>query len=108
MLRRIVMPTFQGFEEPESNWSKLPHQLIEALPEITSLAELKVILYILRHTWGYHESCKRISQDEFENGRKKQHGERLDPGTGMSTNAIKDGIARAIKHGFIRVETDRE
>jgi len=43
---------FPGFTEPTENWSKLPHSLIGALPDIRTVAELKVILYILRHTWA--------------------------------------------------------
>lgn len=97
---------FQGFGTPQENWSKLPHTLIAALPTIKSASELKVILYILRHTWGFHETEKRISLDEFANGRKKRGGERMDGGTGMSIPSIRSGIKRAIEHGFISVETD--
>ena len=82
---------------------------------IETLAEMKTIMYVLRHTWGYQDDEKRISIDEFVNGRKhsaryrKQHpGEpaRIDNGTGMSANAVKDGIKRAIEHGFITVDSD--
>lgn len=98
--------TFQGFGTPEENWSKLPHTLIAALSLIETVSELKVILYILRHTWGYHETEKRISLDEFANGRKRRGGERLDDGTGLSIPSIRNGIKRAIDHGFVSVEVD--
>jgi len=77
--------------------------MIEALPMVETVSELKVILYVLRHTWGFQEfdKLKRITLDEFQHGRKKGDGSRLDAGTGLSANAIKDGIARAIKHGFL-------
>ena len=106
---------FAGFDEPKENWSKLPHALIEALPLVESMAELKVILYVLRHTWGYHDDEKRISVDEFVSGRKHSqryldsHPDspaRIDNGTGMSENAIKSGISKAIKHGFIKMWID--
>src|SRR3972149_938975 len=97
---------FNGFIPPVQNWSKLPHQLIDALFIIETEAELKVILYILRHTWGYHDEEKKITIDEFCNGRKRRDGSRLDKGTGLSSNAVKDGIKRAIKHGFIEVDED--
>jgi len=102
------MNEFSGFEKPKQNWSKLPHAMIESLDSISSLAELKVILYVLRHTWGFQEfdEMKRITLDEFENGRKKRDGSRIDPGVGMSRNAIKDGISRAIKDGFLTQEKD--
>lgn len=97
---------FSGFPDPEENWSKLPHVLIDALPLIETVGELKIILYILRHTWGYHDDEKRISLDEFENGRKRKDGVRIDNGTGLRRNTVKDGIKRAVKHGFIIVEED--
>lgn len=100
---------FPGFNEPTQNWSKLPHQIIENLSLIKSLGELKIILYILRHTWGYHDTEKKITIDEFINGRKqKKDGEivRIDSGTGMSRNAVRAGIKSAIDHGFIEVHED--
>ena len=102
------MSSFTGFEYPEQNWSKLPHALVARLGTITSLAELKIILYILRHTWGFQEfgTPKRITLDEFQNGRKRRDGSRLDNGVGMSRNSIKDGISRAITDGFIIQTSD--
>jgi hypothetical protein len=99
---------FDGFVDPQENWSKLPHSLIGALPLISSLAEAKVILYILRHTWGYREygEVKRITADEFANGRKTATGTRIDNGIGMNEPAIRDGIKRAVDHGFIVAEVD--
>jgi len=99
---------FSGFDPPDENWSKLPNELIEAFPLIETESELKIILYVLRHTWGFQEfdQLKRITLDEFRNGRKKRDGTRFDSGTGLSKNAIKDGIRRAIEHGFLIQEPD--
>lgn len=100
---------FDGFLEPFENWSKLPHTLISALPLVDSLAELKIVLYILRHTWGYKEydAAKPITTDEFAHGRKKKDGSRIDNGIGMSEPSIRSGVKLAIKHGFIKVTTDK-
>lgn len=99
-------PQFQGFTEPTENWSKLPHAFIDLLPQFTSQGEMAVVLYILRHTWGYGDESKRISLDEFMYGRKRKDGTRIDNGVGMSKPSIIQGIKRAIEHGFITVETD--
>jgi hypothetical protein len=100
--------TFRGFTHPEQNWSRLPHQLIDALPEFTTLSELAVVLYVLRHTWGYQEfgRVKRISLDEFQHGRKRKGGTRLDQGTGLRRSAIRTGLKRAVEHGFLILEKD--
>lgn len=103
-----VKEPFKGFVYPQENYSKLPHMLTESLPEFTSLAELKVVMYILRHTWGYQEfdEGKRISTNEFRHGRKKRGGERIDRGIGMAKKSVIDGLRRAVEHGFIEVEVD--
>jgi hypothetical protein len=97
---------FEGFESPEENWSKLPHALIEALPIIETVSEFKVITYILRHTWGFKDEEKRITLDEFANGRKRKDGTRLDSGTGLTIPSIRDGLKRGIEHGFIEHHQD--
>ena len=97
--------TFVGFDVPRENWSKLPHAFIENMHLMTG-SEIKVILYILRHTWGFQDNRKKITLDEFENGRKRRDRSRLDSGTGLSRGAVKDGLKRAIEHGFIEVEED--
>lgn len=102
------MSEFDGFENPKENYSKLPHQLIKELHRFSSLAELKIVLYTLRHTWGYHDDYKKITLDEFENGRKERDGTRIDDGIGMTRPSIVDGIKRAIKDGFLFVHTDTQ
>ena len=100
------MSTFLGFQPPQENWSRLPHQLIDFLPEISSVAELKVVLYILRHTWGYGDTEKRISVDEFCNGRLRADGSRIDGGCGISPNSVRSGLDAAVAHGLITVAVD--
>ena len=97
---------FQGFDGPKQNWSRLPNQLIDEMPNITSLAEMKVILYILRHTWGYGDESKRITIDEFVNGRKRKDGTRIDSGCGIAENSVRSGLRKAEEHGYIWVKID--
>jgi len=102
----MIKEPFPGFDEPTSNYSKMPHTMIDSLPQIETLGEMKVILYILRHTWGFQDDQKKITLDEFESGRKLKDGTRMDGGTGLSKPTIMDGLKRAEQHGFIVVETD--
>lgn len=101
-------PLFRGFRQPKANYSKLPHQFVAMLPQFKSLAELKVIIYLLRHTWGYreYEKSKLISIDEFVNGRKRKNGERMDGGTGLSEQGVRDGLETAISNGYILCQVD--
>lgn len=94
---------FQGFEPPRQNWFKVPNELIARLPEIKSQGELAVVLYCIRHTWGWGEFSQRITLDEFEYGRKRKDGSRMDEGVGMSRPSIIKGLKRAEAHGFLDV-----
>lgn len=106
-----------GFDMPMENWSKLPHDLIAQFDKIRTISELKVILYILRHTWGFQDEWKKITMDEFVNGRRtnnlkyachcdKCNGKRIDHGVSMAAKNIRDGLKRAVDHRFINVEID--
>ncbi len=99
---------FPGFSFPYEHWSKLPNALVDQFLRISTVAELKVLIYVLRHTWGFQEydRGKRITLDEFCHGRKRRDGSRIDGGTGLSPNAVKAGVRAAVDHGFLIQESD--
>ena len=88
------------------DFTKLPNSIIEKLDQVETLGEMKVILYVIRHTVGFQDDCKKITLDEFANGRKRADGTRLDNGTGLTVPTIRDGLKRAQAHGFLVVEVD--
>jgi hypothetical protein len=101
---------FGGFSSPEdANFTRIPNDWFDICAKIKNLAELKIVLYLIRHTWGFHEydKFKRISIDEFAHGRKHKGGKRMDDGTGLGLTAVKDGIRRAKEHGYIVTTYDR-
>lgn len=49
------MTEFTGFPSPTRNFFSLPNEMINIIASIKNLAELKVIIYVIRHTWGFHE-----------------------------------------------------
>jgi hypothetical protein len=98
--------TFEGFEYPEANFTRIPNAFLESMSIIDTVGEMKVVYYVLRHTWGYQDDCKKITLDEFQYGRKRKDGSRLDNGTGLAKSTIVDGLNRAEQHGFIEVDVD--
>jgi DNA-binding PadR family transcriptional regulator len=86
----------------------MPNSWTDITADINNIAELKVVEYILRHTWGYQEYGvkKHITIDEFVNGRRRQDGSRMDKGTGLSERAVYDGLRKAVENGLIDEETD--
>jgi len=99
---------FTGFSRPESNFFRMPNEWVDITADIDNIAELKIVQYILRHTWGYQEYGikKHITIDEFIRGRKRKDGSRIDRGTGLSEMSVRNGIAKALEHGFIEAFVD--
>ena len=101
-------PVFPGFDVPRQNWFKMPNAWTDITAGITSLAELKVIEYVLKHTWGYREYgiAKLITTNEFMQGRRRKDGTRIDRGTGLSKPSVIAGLKAAVAHGFLEELVD--
>lgn len=99
---------FLGFDIPRQNWFKLPNNWTDLTARMRSWAEQKVVEYVIRHTWGYQEygGLKKITLDEFEKGRKRADGTRIDKGTGMRRQAVISGIKQAVEDGFLIEDVD--
>jgi phage replication O-like protein O len=82
---------FTGFLYPTT--TPVPDQVFNELLPLLTGAELKVLLYICRRTFGFKKDYDRISLDQMINGIRKKNGKVLDTGTGLS----KASVARALK-----------
>src|SRR6266702_6474759 len=107
-MQNLSEQSFKGFSKPEANFFRLPNEWTDITARITSLAEMKLVEYVLKHTWGYSEfdMVKKITTDEFMSGRKRKSGERIDNGTGLSKPSVIAGLKSAVKHGLLEEETD--
>ena len=102
---------FKGFKIPKSNYFEVPNVFLdEILPELTSAAEVKIMMYVFCHTWiGDGEGYKRkhITTDEFMHGLKDKDGVRIDCGTGLSNRSVIDGLRLAVEHNLLMVHVDK-
>ena len=90
---------FDGFEGP--NGTIVPDALFDILmPELTE-AELKVLLYVVRRTFGFKKDSDSISASQMINGIKTRDGRVLDKGTGLSKGSVWRGIAGLIEKGVL-------
>jgi hypothetical protein len=83
--------TFSGFSFP--NTTPIPDQVFDELLPRLSGAELKVLLYICRRTFGFKKASDDISINQMLNGIVKRDGTRIDYGTGLS----KPSLIKALK-----------
>lgn len=92
-----------GFVIP--NAFQVPNEIIDSgfLRELTG-AELKVLLYLIRKTFGYNKiTGDRIPLSQIMDGTKKKDGTVVDMGTGLSRRACIDALATLEKVGLIKI-----
>lgn len=84
---------FEGFEAPR--YTPTPDQLFDELlaPGLLTEAELRVLLYIVRRTFGWKKDSDTISLAQITDGIFRRDGERLDWGAGVA----KSSAVRAVK-----------
>ena len=93
---------FAGVTSP--NTTQVPDQYLdELLPELTG-AELKVLLYITRRTFGFKKSSDEISLSQLLTGITTRDGKVLDRGTGLSKKTLLQAIRRLVTRGVIVTE----
>ena len=73
---------FEGFTKPR--YTPIPDQVIDKLMTELSFAELKIVLYVARRTYGFGKQSDTISLDQLATGIKTRDGRVLDSGTGLS------------------------
>lgn len=100
---------FPGFPRPRANHFPMPDIWIDICAYIDNMAELKVVQYVLRHTWAAYEYdvVRRITVKEFMFGIVDAYtGERIDSGTGLSEQSVRNGLKKALEHGLLVCEED--
>lgn len=89
------------------NWYvQFPMVAFNQLPELSG-AEIKLLIYIQRHTKNYNVTSRILSIDEIANGRLRKDGSRHDSGTGLSERAIRNAIKSLEEKGLLMVTEDR-
>jgi phage replication O-like protein O len=82
---------FKGFRLPTT--TPIPDEIFDELMAELTGAELKVLLYICRRTFGFKKEQDNISLHQLVEGITTKKGKRLDGGTGLG----KASVARAVK-----------
>ena len=95
---------FSGVSSP--NTTQVPDQYLDELLPILSGAELKVLLYITRRTFGFKKESDNISLSQMLHGIKTRDGRILDRGTGLSKPTLLQAL-RSLQDKQI-IETERQ
>lgn len=63
--------------------------------------DLKILLYTLKHTFGYGKTADSIALSQLQFGIEKRNGILLDRGTGLTRNTILKSINNLIKRDIL-------
>lgn len=85
-------PAFAGFQP--SNTTPVPDVFFDELMADLSNAELRVMLYIFRRTWGFKKDTDAISFNQFLKGITTKDGRVLDKGCGVTS---RGALSKALK-----------
>ena len=97
---------FAGFEVPR--YTPVPDAILDGLLDVLTGGELKVLLYIARHTLGYRKSADELSAKQIAEGITKRDGMRVDHGTGLSIRQVRTVVARLEALGLIDVTREKD
>ena len=105
--KKAYMEKFKGFSRP--NTTPTPDEVFDTFMTQLTHAELKVLLYIVRRTFGFKKDTDSISLNQISNGITTKDGRELDRGAGLSKQGAITAVQNLEKKGLIvvgRVKTE--
>lgn len=90
---------FEGFSSP--NFTTIPDEFFDWVSPRLTGAEVKVMNYIMRRTFGFKKQCDNISISQMLGGIVKKNGKRLDLGAGLAKSTLTDALNSLEKKGVI-------
>ncbi len=88
--------SFRGFDSPV--FTQTPDQFFDELAPRLSEAELRVLIYIIRRTFGFRKNADAISISQLTTGIPG-----LDSGTGMARTSVLRGCKGLVEKGVVTV-----
>jgi hypothetical protein len=93
---------FGGFKS--LNCTPIPDEFFDVLAVELSEAELRVLLYIMRRTFGFKKHADAISLSQLTSGIRRRDGTVLDQGTGLSKPSVLKAVSGLQDKGIISIE----
>lgn len=90
---------FPGFSKP--SYTQVPDELFDELMPRLSEVELKVLLYVVRRTFGFKKDEDTISLKQMVEGIRTKDGRQLDNGTGLSRPGVTKGVRGLVDKGVL-------
>lgn len=88
----------------EPNSTQIPNSILDDIAPQLSESELRVLLYIARRTYGFQKDADIISYSQLADGITSKTGAKLDSGTGLTRQGVRNGLKGLLKKALISVE----
>ncbi len=92
---------FDGFSKP--TYTQVPDEVLDVLMPNLSESELKVLLYVVRRTFGFGKDRDAISTTQMIEGITTKDGRVLDRGTGLSRSSVRRGVQGLLDKGILTI-----
>src|SRR5947209_6337878 len=93
---------FRGFRRPY--YTVVPDDVFDNLLPDLSGAEIKVLLYVVRRTFGFKKDSDTISLQQICKGITTKDGRQLDRGTGLNKDTAVRAVKGLVERNIIRTE----
>ena len=100
--RELDWSNFEGIPDP--HFTQIPDIVLDVYMSALSCAELRVLLYIARHTYGFKKKSDSISLRQMVDGVQKRDGTWQDYGTGLSRKSVREAVKSLEEKGLIQVD----
>jgi len=90
---------FEGFDEP--TYTQVPDSFFDIVaPQLTE-AELKVMLFIIRRTFGFKKQTDSISLSQMVEGMTSRDGRRINRGAGVSRSSAIRAVRGLVQRRLV-------
>src|SRR5919199_3096549 len=96
---------FDGFDNPTT--TPIPDVVFDRLMPVLSDGELRVLLYIMRRTFGFKKQSDNISIKQMVDGITTRDGKVLDYGTGASRASVTRALRGLTEKGIVVAQRNR-
>jgi len=86
---------FLGFSSP--TYTQVPDEVFDQLLPVLKEAEIKVLLYIIRRTFGFKKTADDISFNQFLKGITTRDGRQLDHGCGVKSSSTLNAALKSLE-----------
>lgn len=98
--------TLRAGRKPIPNYTQVPNVVIDFYIPQLQAAEVRVLLFMLRMTVGFHREEVQLTLKRIANGRVGADGKRIEWGCGLAKSTISKALVNLETYGLVERQRD--